>query len=1511
MAGGGHGSPGGTHAVVQAAIVAGLTGSLVLFHRFAVPPDTGFDPTGLLAFGFVVLASYAVGQLVEVVKLPHITGYLLAGMLYGHSLAHIVGEGWWPPFDRGVLNEEVVGQLGLLDTLAVALIALTAGGELELAGLRRGLKAITGVLAVQLAFVMLGTMALVWLVSGAFPAIQLPGLQTLDTSAALWVGVMVAAVSFATSPAATIAVINGSRAAGPMSRTVLSAVVLKDVFVVIIFSIASVLALQAMGLDDGGDQPLGMFLLQHIGGQILMGMVLGGACALYLRWVDVEVLLFLVGLVYTADFVATQLHVVEANDQPVLMWLAAGFTVANFSKRGHDLIHSVEKLSLPVYVVFFTLAGARLHLSELWALAPYAFALVGIRAAMVLIGTRLGARLGDADPATRQHGWMGFLSQAGVALSLGAIIGQKLGDQGRALETLILAAVAVNELIGPVCLKVGLGLAGEIGGADREAAEAEAEANRETLEPMGPAEDPDEEPKPLRSWPESVGGPDVWGGSLHSESPELDALIADLQVDLASLVDRVAEGPLARFQVGAERYLRELRREFLRHNRRLVVLARTHRDPGTIATRLRVEQRELALRWRGIVMTRGVDLHREDWTPDQLVESIDQLVQSLPQRVAAKWEPTSFTGPAEQSAWLRLRRSALRARRRWHSALGGDLPLREVHFRALCRYHLSGRLPVDLEGLAALLIDAERHVTARTETLFETIVRDYDVLAALAADEPGALEARLVAEREDLDKGFGLALDEVERMARDGRDRAARVLGRALKAIKEDALTFGTLDLPAHRRATSRVFRERVRAMDTLTEDLVEVRRNVAAGYSLLALQLELVELTAAVKEILEDQVSQLENDVRGRTVVQAERVDAAIAAALQRLEDELERDLSGDELSARLRQVTDAAEKVVGEAHESAQLLYEQLLDERTVAPLLDALARASRSLTDEYVIAASRLLRGEWKLPKAATLVEVPFRELVATFVETHLTPHLLQAAHDAAERVHPLVTSLSELERLIAFNVELASGELELVAEEAVPDAARELLREMLAGSLERSQGVIQGYVAQAPRWASELGDEVRSSVLDELGQLHADLVDGKITRSELEAMRRAARGRRILREAEALPSQLSRAREQIGRALLSLIGNDRVDAWRRTLGLPAAEGHASIERELFVPPPVIDTIPVVYRRLFSSDTVEAGDVLTGRDTEVDDAIAVLSGRRGERLRSVAVVGVDGVGKSALSSAIVRKGAWRSVRRITFDGPQSVAQVHAILDEIGEPSLVILDGLHWLLCMRPGGFAPLRELVSRVVTDAGDHAWLVHAGELFWRYASHVAPLGDAFPTVIELPPLTESELQAAVLARHSLSGCGLSFEPQQAESALEGLVLTGAGRIRRPYERYFRQLHAASGGLVRDALRLWLASVRRVDADEPFVHVGAVPRSAYNALLELPDEALLMLFQIARQGWMDPVVQSHLYRVDRATAEAQLARLASLGLLVTKDGEIFRIAVHLRGAVERAVRDKGWA
>ncbi len=1333
-------------------IVLLLVGGMILLHRFAVR-TVGFDPSAMLALGFVVLASYTFGQLVERIGLPQITGYLVAGVALGPSTAELLPAAWQiPPFDEGLLSTSVMQQLSPLNTLAVGLIALTAGGELKIGALRKGFAAIAAILGGQLVFVMVLVGAFVFAISGVIPSIVFPGLGELDTSGVLALGAVLGTVSLASSPSATIAVINDLRARGPVTGNVLATVIFKDVVLVVLFAVVTTLAAQTLGQGGDEDQQLGLYLLRHIGGALVLGIALGFGMALYLRWVKAESLLFSVGVVYTAAFLAHQLDVEE-----IVLFITAGFVAANFSSEGDELLETVEKLSLPVYVVFFTIAGAQLDLLFLGTIAPFAAALVGLRILGMYLGGAVGGRIGGAPAVVSRYGWLGFVSQAGVSISLAGIIARNFGEPGQALGNLIIGGIALNQLSGPVMLKLGLAAAGEIG-----AAEGASEEDEEVAA--------DAEPQPLPS-PPSAKDEDAWGPALISGSTSLDDAVHTLERELDELVHEVSEDPLARFREDGLAYIRDLRREFLRHHRRITVQALNESPELSPAEALRLEQAELADKWRAIVLARAAEvLQQPTWNPNPILEAAEAITDELEDSLPAPYPEVSFPAREDDSFFTALARWVLRARRSTRRLFRRPMPPRSVELRPLARWHLWGLLPEELEPVAAVHAQAEAKLVGRTRNIFDGLVLAYDALAmdidaarhaedtakarapqqgegekpeAEAGDDEEApddddaltmtteaLEERLRGVRRHVEQELMMAVQEVDRIVVETTRRTTRAFGTCMRGLKEDAMRVGTPDLPMRRRAASTLYNRRDDARRTLVRGVSAARDTSAALYNRLALELELLALEGRVKNALDEHATALGRDVRGRAHRQVERVQEAIEEASKRFDQVIANDVPGGELSREIRELCDPIIRVSSEAAKVAAALRDQLTDERSVTHVLDALTRAAHELTDRYRIPAGPVPETEDHLPPAIGTVDVPFREWVLARIETSLAPRLLASTREVASRVEPLAQALGELERRVAFNVELATSELSVIEDETPLPETRQLLRDMIGGALDRNRGLFAGYGEASEQWGDEVRRGVRGAVLSGLEELRGGIALGEMGRLRLQLVR-DVRGRRVVRFLRDLRRSIGRSWTIASRALQEGIGETRLDRIRVRLGLPARLAEEDIGEATFTPKAPVPSIPMVYRRLFSAQALEAGDILTGRDEALGRAMAVLEGRGNGALRTVALVGPDGVGKSAFVNAVVRARKWPKVRELSLDAPATVEDIDTIFERESEGHLIVVSGLHWLRSLDAGGFAPLRRFVAGVVADGGKNAFLVRADALVWAQSSQAAPLGGGVP------------------------------------------------------------------------------------------------------------------------------------------------------------------------------------
>jgi Kef-type K+ transport system membrane component KefB len=123
----------------------------------------------------------------------------------------------------------------------------------------------------------------------------------------------------------------------------------------------------------------------------------------------------------------------------------------------------IQSASMPVYVVFFAVTGAAVHLDILPLLAPMIALFIAVRAAALLGGTALAARLAGAPAPVVRYAGFGLLPQAGLALAIALLISRAFPGIGGEASTLVFGIVAVNELLCPILFRFALTRSGEAG----------------------------------------------------------------------------------------------------------------------------------------------------------------------------------------------------------------------------------------------------------------------------------------------------------------------------------------------------------------------------------------------------------------------------------------------------------------------------------------------------------------------------------------------------------------------------------------------------------------------------------------------------------------------------------------------------------------------------------------------------------------------------------------------------------------------------------------------------------------------------------------------------------------------------------------------------------------------------------------------------------------------------------------------------------------------------------------
>jgi Kef-type K+ transport system membrane component KefB len=403
-----------------------------------------------MTFGFLLLVAYLIGDVLSRFKIPKITGYILAGIVFG-------------PHAFELVSTAAVRELKLIDDLALTFIALAAGGELRLQELRQRGKSIALIVLCLTVIVSLGVAAF------AFVARPLmPFLADRTTAHVLVVAALLGIFAAARSPSSAIAVIHECKARGPFTETVLGATVVMDVLIIFLF--AAVVSIGQAFVVPGGE--ISFRFLNTIGielaGSVLIGILLGWVISLYIEYVKAELVVFILAVAFLVTFFSRQFALfldhfydTSLHLEPMLICVTAGFWVQNFSRSGSLFMDQIDRSALPIYVIFFSLTGAALDIDALRETWLIAVTMAAVRFVLIWLGAYLGTSLSRDPPHFRRMAGLSFVTQAGVSLGLAGIVMSRFPDWGAALATTIVAIIALDQLIGPIAFKYALGKVGE------------------------------------------------------------------------------------------------------------------------------------------------------------------------------------------------------------------------------------------------------------------------------------------------------------------------------------------------------------------------------------------------------------------------------------------------------------------------------------------------------------------------------------------------------------------------------------------------------------------------------------------------------------------------------------------------------------------------------------------------------------------------------------------------------------------------------------------------------------------------------------------------------------------------------------------------------------------------------------------------------------------------------------------------------------------------------------------
>lgn len=405
----------------------------------------------IVVLGAIVLLGLFTGKLVEKIKIPYITGYILAGLFVGGLLV-IFGI------------KDIIHSLEVVSSIGLGFIAYGIGRELVFSRLKKTGKEVIVITVMQ---------------AVVTTTIVSVGLILLGVSVP--VALIFGAIATATEPASIMLLTKKFKTKGPLTKTLIPLVGLDDAVGVVIFGVLLSIAKSLekglhLNFFDIVKEPFFELLFS-----LIVGVVFGLIVALIIKYVksksedkyEAFLVVSVFAVLVTVGIAKMGLHIGDfpIHMSPILTPMITGVTVTNLISKvqTYDMELSVDKFTPPILIAFFTIAGAELVVAFFGEaeivinLVIYlALGYIVLRIIGKIFGAYLGARIMHSVEPIRKYLGISLLPQAGVALGMAYQARIDFESEGVTILIVVLIATLFYALIGPIGVKYALYKANEI-----------------------------------------------------------------------------------------------------------------------------------------------------------------------------------------------------------------------------------------------------------------------------------------------------------------------------------------------------------------------------------------------------------------------------------------------------------------------------------------------------------------------------------------------------------------------------------------------------------------------------------------------------------------------------------------------------------------------------------------------------------------------------------------------------------------------------------------------------------------------------------------------------------------------------------------------------------------------------------------------------------------------------------------------------------------------------------------
>lgn len=377
----------------------------------------------------MLFAGILFGRLAKFFRMPNVTGYLVAGLVFGPSLANVI-------------SPEVVTGFGVVSDMALGFIAFSIGSQFDLVYFKK-----------------VGIAPIVIALFEALTAVVLVAVVLILFGFDVQLSIMLGAIAAATAPAQTIMVIKQYKSKGPLTSLLMSVVAVDDAVALIAFGFASTIV-SMMGAGVPTNLLVSALTPFY---EVFISLVLGGLAAILMKFFfryfkgAANQLCISIAFILMTYYLADIIH-----GSPLLACMGLGAVMVNIYKDQIIRLSRIIEEFTPIFMIFFVISGAGFEVSALKKLGLIGILYVVTRVVGKIIGAYMGGKLTHQDKDTCKYLGLTLMPQAGVALGLIVAAAKVVPAYASEIQVIVLSSTFIYSFIGPVVAKYALVKAGDI-----------------------------------------------------------------------------------------------------------------------------------------------------------------------------------------------------------------------------------------------------------------------------------------------------------------------------------------------------------------------------------------------------------------------------------------------------------------------------------------------------------------------------------------------------------------------------------------------------------------------------------------------------------------------------------------------------------------------------------------------------------------------------------------------------------------------------------------------------------------------------------------------------------------------------------------------------------------------------------------------------------------------------------------------------------------------------------------